>query len=141
MKCVIPAADASTHRSTPRRAVRVVLADDECMFRASLRHLLTAPSSVIKDVYGVDLGTEFEVVGEAKTGEETIAVVQSVMPDLLVVDLAMPRLNGVDALRQLHRDGRSIPTVVLAGSIDRSTLLASVQSGVHGFVLKDAPTE
>jgi DNA-binding NarL/FixJ family response regulator len=111
------------------------------MFRASLRHLLTAPASVIKDVYGIDLGKEFEVVGEAGSGEETLSVVESVRPDLLMLDLAMPRLSGIDAVRQLHRDGHAIPTVVLTGTIDRSTLLSAVQSGVHGFVMKDAPTE
>ena len=56
--------------------ITVVLADDECMFRASLRQLLTAPPPVIKEVYGVDVGPGFEVVGEAGSGEETIAVVE-----------------------------------------------------------------
>ncbi len=67
----------NTFRSTevPRmpgragRAVRVVLADDECMFRASLRQLLAVPPSVVRDVYGVDVWSGFEVVGEAATGE------------------------------------------------------------------------
>src|SRR5712692_7979877 len=58
----------------PGRAVRVVLSDDECMFRASLRQLLSVPPPVIKDVYGVDVGTGFQVVGEAGSGEETVSV-------------------------------------------------------------------
>src|SRR6266540_2328983 len=91
--------------SSPRpcdQRVTVVLADDECMFRSSLRHLLTAPPAVVQDVYGVDIGAGFEVVGEAGSGEETVAVVGAAMPDLLLLDLSMPRMSGLEALGQLH---------------------------------------
>src|SRR5437867_13138204 len=88
--------------SDPRRAIRVVLADDECMFRTSLRHLLTAPPTVIKDVYGIDVGAGFDVVGEAASGEETVAVVESAKPELLLLDLAMPRMSGLNALQRLE---------------------------------------
>ena len=81
--------------------MRVVIADDECMFRASLRQLLAVPPSVVKDVYGVDVGPGFEVVGEAGTGEETIEAVQSALPDLLLLDMSMPRMSGLDALRAI----------------------------------------
>src|SRR5881628_2032292 len=88
------------------RPVRVVLADDECMFRASLRQLLAVPATVINDVYGVDVALGFEVVGEAGSGEETVKAVQAATPDLLLLDLSMPRMSGLDALRELqtHRD-------------------------------------
>src|SRR5712692_6208180 len=89
------------HRPSLGRPVHVVLADDECMFRSSLRHLLTAPPSVIKDVYGVHVGPGFEVVGEAGSGEETVSVVHSAKPDLLLLDLSMPRMSGLEALSQL----------------------------------------
>jgi two-component system nitrate/nitrite response regulator NarL len=125
----------------PGRAVRVVLADDECMFRASLRHLLTAPPSVIKDVYGVHVGPGFDVVGEAGTGEETVAVVQSMKPDLLLLDLSMPRMSGLDALRELSACREDMRTVLLAGAIDRQHLLTAVQLGVRGVVVKDSTTE
>jgi DNA-binding NarL/FixJ family response regulator len=125
----------------PARAVRVVLADDECMFRASLRHLLTAPPSVIKDVYGVHVGPGFDVVGEAGTGEDTVAVVQSMKPDLLLLDLSMPRMSGLDALRELSACREDMRTVLLAGAIDRQHLLTAVQLGVRGVVVKDSTTE
>jgi len=124
----------------PRR-IRVVLADDECMFRTSLRHLLTAPSSVIKDVYGIEVGAEFDVVGEAGSGEETVAVVQSANPDLLLLDLAMPRMSGLSALRSLQINPSCGKTVILAGDVSKADLITAVQLGVHGLVLKNAPTE
>src|SRR4029079_13137720 len=73
--------------------------------------------------------------------EETVKAVQSMRPDLLLIDLAMPRLSGVEAVRQLHHAGQTVPTVMLAGTIDNSSLIAAVQTGIRGFVIKSAPTE
>ncbi len=123
------------------RPVRVVLADDECLFRASLRQLLSVPPPVIKDVYGVDVGHGFEVVGEAGTGEDTVRVVSSVRPDLLLLDLSMPRMSGLEALRELEFCRNDLRTILLAGTIDRSHLLTAVHLGVRGLLLKDVTTE
>ena len=122
------------------RPVRVVLADDESLFRACLRQLLAVPAPVLKDVYGVDVGHGFEVVGEAGSGAETVQVVQAVRPDLLLLDLIMPRMSGLEALRELAaRD--TLRTILLAGTIERTDLLTAVQLGVRGLVLKDSTTE
>lgn len=124
-----------------RRAARVVLADDECMFRASLRQLLAVPPSVIRDVYGVDVGPGFEVVGEAGTGEETIESVGSARPDLLLLDISMPRLSGLDALRAIGTTCDTTRTIILSGGLDKSQLLMAVQLGARGMVLKDCATD
>ncbi len=121
--------------------VRVVLSDDECLFRASLRQLLTVPPSVIEDVYGVDVGAGFEVVGEADSGEDTVRVVRSARPNLLLLDLRMPRMSGLDVLRELTASGDSLRTILLAGTIDRTQLLTAVHLGARGLLLKDATTE
>jgi DNA-binding NarL/FixJ family response regulator len=121
--------------------VRVVLSDDECLFRASLRQLFAVPPSVIKEVYGVDVGPGFDVVGEAESGEDTVRVVRSVRPDLLLLDLRMPRMSGLDALRELTPIGNTLRTILLAGTIDRAQLLTAVQLGVRGLLLKNATTE
>jgi DNA-binding NarL/FixJ family response regulator len=111
------------------------------MFRSSLRHLLTAPPSVIEEVYGVNVGAGFQVVGEAGSGEETVSVVQSVKPDLLLLDLSMPRMSGLDALAELVAHRENMRTVLLAGVIDKAHLLTAVQLGVRGVVVKDSTTE
>jgi len=123
------------------RGATIVVADDEWMFRASLRQLLTAPVSTIKDVYGVDIGTGFKVVGEAGTGEDTVSTVEATKPDLLLLDLDMPRMSGLAVLRALHAASPTVRTIVLSGNIRRTELFQAVQFGVRAVVLKDAPTE
>ena len=133
-----PAAEGPGPEACAARPVRVVLADDECLFRASLRQLLAAPAMTIGEVYGVNVGPGFDVVGEAGTGEDTVRVVQSVRPDVLLLDLSMPRMSGLDALREMAAAGSSPRVLVLAGTIDRPQLLAAVHLGARGLLLKNA---
>jgi DNA-binding NarL/FixJ family response regulator len=111
------------------------------MFRACLRQLLMAPPVTLKEVYGADVGLGFEVVGEAGTVEETVGFVRSVQPDLLLLDLSMPRMSSLDALRELEALRSTLRTIVLAAAIDRGLLLSAVELGVHGVLMKDSPTE
>lgn len=123
------------------RPVRVLLADDECLFRASLRHLLAVPPSVIHEVYRVDVGAGFQVVGEAGSGEDTVRAFHSVKPDLLLMDLCMPRMSGLDAIRELCADGEEVLAILLAGAIGRAQLVTAIGLGVRGLILKQAATE
>jgi DNA-binding NarL/FixJ family response regulator len=123
------------------RPTRVVVADDEGLFRASLRQLLVVPPATLKDVYGIDVGFGFEVVGEAGTGAETVQVVGASRPDLLLLDLMMPQMSGLEALHELGAACVTCRTILLAGALNRAQLLAAVQLGVRGLVLKDCPTE
>jgi two-component system, NarL family, nitrate/nitrite response regulator NarL len=129
---------ASAHANNP---VRVFLADDESLFRASLRQLLAVPANVLQDVYGVNVGPGFEVVGEAGTGEDVVRLVQAAPPDLLLLDLCMPRMSGLEALREMTSCRDRMRIILLAGNIDRSQLVSAVRLGVRGLLLKDAPTE
>ena len=126
---------------TQGKAARVVLADHHSIFRASLRQLLSVPPATIKEVYSVDVGTGFQVVGEAGTGEETVRVVESVEPDLLLLDPSLPRMSGLEALGELQRRSDRMRTVLLADAIDKSQLLTALQLGVRGVILKDSTTE
>jgi DNA-binding NarL/FixJ family response regulator len=125
----------------PPRAVRVVLSDDECLFRASLRQLLSVPPPVIQDVYGVNVGPGFQVVGEAGSGEETVRVVEVAEPELLLLDLSMPRMSGLDALRELAAGGDPPRTILLAGALNQMQLMTAIHLGVRGLILKTTPTE
>jgi two-component system, NarL family, nitrate/nitrite response regulator NarL len=132
------AADLST---TFGRPVTIVVADNEWMFRASLRQLLTAPPPVVKDVYGVDIGDGFKVVGESGSGLDTMAIVEATKPDLLLLDIDLPQMSGLDVIRGLQPFRGTMRTIILAGVIKRADLLKAVQLGVRGVVLKDAATE
>jgi two-component system, NarL family, nitrate/nitrite response regulator NarL len=127
--------------SHPGKATRVVLADTHSIFRASLRQLLSVPPATIKEVYSVDVGTGFQVVGEAGTAEETVRIVQSVEPDLLLIDPSMPRMSGLDAVGELQCHHDRMRTILLAATIDKPQLLSAVQLGVRGLILKDSTTE
>jgi DNA-binding NarL/FixJ family response regulator len=130
-----PTTNSSTHPT------RIVLADDECLFRASLRQLLAVPAGVIREVYGVDVGAGFDVVGEAGSGEATVQVVERARPHLLLLDLSMPRMSGLEALRELQPYRNELRIILLAGNVAPSDLITAVHLGVHGVLLKDAPTE
>jgi DNA-binding NarL/FixJ family response regulator len=118
-----------------------VVADDESMFRTCLRQLLAVPPSIVKDVYGSDVGAGFEVIGEAATGRDTVETVRSMKPDLLLLDISMPRMSGLEALRELQRGQHAARTIILSGTLDKSQLLTAIQLGARGLVPKDAATE
>jgi DNA-binding NarL/FixJ family response regulator len=106
--------------------IRVVLADDERLIREGLRKLL-------------ELGGAIEVVGEAADGAELVARLPSLAPDVLVLDLRMPRRSGLEVLGEL---GEALPpTLVLTTFDDAELLLAAVRAGARGFLHKDVSLE
>jgi DNA-binding NarL/FixJ family response regulator len=92
-------------------------------------------------VYRVDVGEGFEVVGEANTGEETIEAASAHRPDLLLLDVCMPRLSGLEALRAIGPSCDPMRTIILSGALDKSQLLTAIQLGARGVVRKDCATE
>jgi two-component system, NarL family, nitrate/nitrite response regulator NarL len=125
----------------PAPAARVVIADDERIFRASLRQLLDLPAALIAAMFGVEVGGGFEVVGEAGSGQETVEMVRSTEPDLMLLDVCMPRRSGLEALRELQRCDQPRHTIILSGALDTQQLVTAIQLGARGVVRKDAPTE
>ena len=102
--------------------MRILLADDHKLFRSSLRSLLEA--------------RDLEVVGEANNGREAIDLATALKPDLVLMDLSMPVLNGIEATRLLTAAMPEIKVVVLTASMEDEDLFDALRAGAHGYLLK-----
>ncbi len=105
--------------------IRVLIADDHTLFRDGVRALLASASDA-------------ELVGEAATGEEAIALAASLQPDLIVMDLQMPIVNGIEATRQIVRTSPHINILVVTMFDDDHSVFAAMQAGARGYILKGA---
>ena len=105
--------------------VRIVLADDHQLFREAVRVLL-------------DDEPDFEVVGEAGSGEEAVALTLRHEPDILLLDVAMPDRNGLTVLEQIAAASKATRIILVTGAIDEGELLRALQLGARGVVLKEA---
>lgn len=110
--------------------VRIVIADDHHIFRDGLRRLLEAESG-------------FKVIGEASDGAEALALVRQLKPDILLLDLAIPKHPGLEVLRELSvpADATSVRVILLTGPAETSQIVEALQLGARGVVLKDSATQ
>lgn len=109
-------------------AIRIVIADDHPIFRAGLLGLLSGQE-------------DFQVVGEAANGKEAVSVVRHVAPDVLLVDLQMPELDGVGAIKALREAAPKTRILVLTTYDSDGDILRAVEAGATGYLLKDTPRE
>ena len=107
--------------------MKVVLADDHRMMRDGLRAVLTAAG--------------IQVVGEAGDGDAAIAEAKRSRPDVVVIDIAMPKLNGIDATRRLKAEMPGIKVIALSMNSDRRYVMAMLEAGASGYLLKDAAAD
>ena len=106
--------------------LHILLADDHAHFRAGIRALLlTEP--------------DLAVVGEAATGEEAVAEAERLQPDVVVMDLNMPALNGIEATRRITYTSPHIAVLVISMFEADDSVFAAVQAGARGYLLKGAP--
>jgi two-component system, NarL family, response regulator NreC len=103
----------------------VLLADDHAVVRKGLRFLL-------------DQSDQVEVIGEAADGRETVSLAQSLRPDLVIVDIQMPNLNGIDAAAQIVKDRPQTAVIILSMYSDESYILRALNAGAKAYLLKDS---
>ena len=108
--------------------IRVVLVDDQKLVRQGVRGLL-------------ELVPDIEVVGEASDGEEALEKVPQLKPDVLLLDIRMPRLSGIGVLEALRDAGALPPTLVLTTFDDGDAAMAAIKAGAKGVMLKDVSLE
>jgi DNA-binding NarL/FixJ family response regulator len=106
---------------------RVLLADDHGLVRAGIRALLEKIPSV-------------EVVGEAGTGREALELVRSKLPNIVLMDIAMTELGGLEALPRITKDFPSVKVIILSAHASEEYVIRALRSGAAGYMLKDAAT-
>jgi DNA-binding NarL/FixJ family response regulator len=104
--------------------IKVMLVDDQNLVRKGVRSLL-------------ELSEEIEVIAEAADGEEALKLVPEVCPDVVLLDMRMPGLSGLDVLRELSAAGTLPPTIILTTFDDDELVLAGIRAGAQGYLLKD----
>ncbi len=109
-------------------AIRVLLVDDQALFREGLRTLLSVQPGI-------------QVVGEAADGEQAIQQVARLKPDVVLMDLQMPRLDGVQATRRLKESHPECRVIVLTTFDDDEYVFEGLRAGAVGYLLKDVPSE
>lgn len=110
------------------REIHILLADDHALVRQGLRALLEAEE-------------KFKVVGEAGEGLEAIALVEQLKPDVVILDLMMPILNGLEATRQLSKQYPHTKIIMLSMYDDEGFVLEALRNGASGYVLKDSTSD
>ena len=110
------------------QTVRILIADDHPIFRDGLKRLLESER-------------DFKVVGEACDGVEAVKMVRQLKPEILLLDLAMPRLPGLEALREMSTDTTGVRVILLTAAAEKDQIVEALQLGARGVVLKDSATQ
>jgi two-component system response regulator NreC len=108
--------------------IKIVLADDHQVVRKGLKALLSVES-------------DFQVIGEAGDGLETLKLVEELQPEILVLDLMMAGINGLEVTRQLNKKNPAIGIVILSMHSNEAYVLEALRSGAKAYILKESPPE
>jgi DNA-binding NarL/FixJ family response regulator len=107
-----------------RRPIRVVIADDHLLFTEALEAILSGDKRI-------------EVVGRARDGGEAVELTRNLQPDLVLMDVSMPVLDGIEATREIRAAGSDTSILMLTGSNSRSDVDSAREAGASGYVTKD----
>ena len=116
-----------SHSANPIDVLRVLIVDDHALFRGGLATLLREN--------GID------VVGEAPTGEEGVRLAGARAPQVIVMDLGLPGISGIEAIRRIREQQPRAAVLVLTASLDEDDVIDALVAGATGYLLKDAPVE
>jgi len=105
--------------------IRLLIADDHALFREGLQALFSTTPGI-------------EIVGEAATGEETIALAEKIQPDIVLMDINMPGVNGIEATRRILYTNPAIGVIMVTMLEDDASLFSAMRAGARGYVLKGA---
>jgi DNA-binding NarL/FixJ family response regulator len=108
--------------------IKLLICDDQSLFREALRTLLSSYP-------------DLSVIGEAANGEEALRMVVSTSPDIVLMDLRMPVMDGVEATRRINQLGKGIKVIVLTTFDDDETIFEGLRAGAVGYLLKDVSSE
>jgi len=108
--------------------IRILVADDHALFREGLRALLTAYPDI-------------EIVGEAADGDQAIAYSETLQPDVVLMDVSMPGINGIEATRRILHNNPNLGIIIVTMMEDDNSVFAAMRAGARGYVLKGAHHE
>ena len=117
-----------TQPATSGEPIRVVISDDHELFRRGLKMVLEAEEDI-------------QVVAEAADGQEAVARVEELAPDVVLMDVRMPRMGGIEATRQIHQLFPTTRIIVLTVSDEEDDIYGAVKAGAHGYLLKEVSIE
>lgn len=104
---------------------KIVIAEDHTILRDGLRALISSQNNL-------------EVIGEAGDGREAVRIVDNLEPDLLLIDLSMPKMNGIEAIKEIKNQHPDIKVIILTVHKSDEYIFASLKAGANGYMLKDA---
>ena len=110
------------------KRITVLLADDSTLIREALCEVLADED-------------DMEVVGEAATGRQALRLTRTLFPDVVVMDISMPLLSGLEAMRQIHRTVPSVKVLILSAHSDRAYVEQAAMQGAAGYVVKQTAAE
>ncbi len=119
---------SSVQATSPAECIRVLIVDDHALYRRGLQTILDTEDGI-------------EVVGEAADGVEAVEQAEETLPDVILMDVSMPKRGGIDACRVIRQRVPSARILMLTSSDDETHLFEAIRAGAHGYLLKDVPPE
>ena len=108
------------------KKISVVIADDQTLFREGIKDLLSNETNI-------------EVIGEAADGREALRLVKKLKPHVILLDIKLPHMDGIEATRQIHRDCPNTNVLILSSYEDESHVMEAIQAGANGYLSKMLP--